>query len=122
LVVYVEAADLNRLTDRARGEGRTVVEWVRETLLGQLDNNTGLPWTEPVRLARRGSDAEKRISGVARKKSEEGVEEGSSSVCVAEGVGDARGTKKAVSSCKHGVAKGWHCWQCGGMAVIDAHD
>jgi hypothetical protein len=21
--------------------------------------------------------------------------------------------------CKHGTARGWHCWQCGGKAIIE---
>ena len=26
---------------------------------------------------------------------------------------------KKSARCKHGTAKGWNCWQCGGIAVIE---
>lgn len=32
-----------------------------------------------------------------------------------EGSSPSRATKK----CKHGTLKGWNCWQCGGLAVIE---
>lgn len=27
---------------------------------------------------------------------------------------------KRGPTCKHGTARGWNCWQCGGVAVISA--
>lgn len=26
-------------------------------------------------------------------------------------------TRKRVKACEHGVIRGWHCWQCKGVAV-----
>ena len=26
--------------------------------------------------------------------------------------------KAGIRACVHGVAKGWHCWQCRGVAVV----
>ena len=29
-------------------------------------------------------------------------------------------SRKAVKKCVHGTEKGYNCWQCGGLAVINA--
>ena len=38
LVIYMDARDLNRLTARAKREGRVLVAWAREVLLNEIDN------------------------------------------------------------------------------------
>lgn len=102
LVVYVEASDLTRLTEKARSEGKTVVEWARETLLGELEDSSGLPRTPAVRVAERRT-LPVELDAVA-----------------AEGPrGKVTVEKSKERTCKHGVAKSWHCWQCGGIAVIE---
>ena len=30
----------------------------------------------------------------------------------------AKAIKKSGPTCKHGVEKGWNCWQCGGLAQV----
>lgn len=47
LVVYLENADVQRMTARAFQDGMVLMDWVRETLLGELDE-----------LPTRGSDAD----------------------------------------------------------------
>jgi hypothetical protein len=38
LVIYMDARDLNRLTARAKREGRVLVAWAREVLMGELES------------------------------------------------------------------------------------
>jgi hypothetical protein len=101
LVVYIESGDLLRLTAKARSGGKTLVEWARETLLGELEANSDVPCTRPVRMARRRPITREHDTGLA---SEGNLE-----------------SKPRVSgpACKHGVRKGYRCWQCGGLAVIE---
>ena len=51
LVVYVEAGDLGRMVVRAKSEGKTLVEWARETLVGASGAGKGVRRAEPVRVA-----------------------------------------------------------------------
>jgi hypothetical protein len=37
LVIYMDARDLNRLTERAKREGRVLVAWAREVLMERLE-------------------------------------------------------------------------------------
>jgi hypothetical protein len=87
LVIYVEATDLERFTARARAEGRTVVEWARETLLGEFaeSNDEVLRRATPVRVAERRSNA----TYVGKKQSE----------------------RELPSVCRHGLPS---CTVCGG--------
>jgi hypothetical protein len=59
LVVYVESAAAGEMEKRARGEGKTLVEWMRETLLGELENGHGDAVRKPraVRMGGRRSHA-----------------------------------------------------------------
>lgn len=104
LVVYVEAQDLNRLTEKARDEGRTLVEWARERLLEELEAGTPVRRVKPVRVVGR-----RALSAVR-------------SVAVAEASpvkADESGHTHKAKCCKHGTAKGHNCWQCGGIAVME---
>lgn len=92
LAIYFEQADLERLTAKARSEGKALVEWARETLLGELGGDTAVRGERAVPVARRSIVAPERLA----------IE---------------RGSKGPV--CKHGVEKGFRCWQCGGLAVIE---
>lgn len=108
-MVYVEAGDLNRLTEKARESGQTLVEWARETLLGELENSAKLPRPDGVRLVRRRSVDSCPTETIEL------------DAVAAEGPrGKATVERRSEKQCKHGVGKGWHCWQCGGIAVIDA--
>lgn len=104
LVVYVEAGDLNRLTAHARGEGKTVVEWARETLLGELENGNG----DAVRRGPAVRVGQRRA--VSRLPAAGGAETASECVPVEE--------HPKVASCQHGRPKGFNCWQCGGLAKV----
>jgi len=97
-VVYLENEAVDRMLEKARGEGKTLVEWAREALVAELEDNSGLPRPEPVRVARRRASAIERLPELAEAPAVE-----------------ADGQKR----CKHGTPKGWHCWQCGGMAIIE---
>ena len=62
LAIYLETSDLVRLTAKARTEGKALVEWARETLLGELENNSEVRPEREVPSARRGASALKRSS------------------------------------------------------------
>jgi len=67
LKVYVERADLLKLTERARVDGRDVSEYVRGLLLEHLNGNgdgENLRRVEPVRVVRRGTPALDRPYGI----------------------------------------------------------
>ena len=87
LVVYLESSDLQRLTEQARSEGKALVEWARETLLGELENNSDVPRPRRVRVAERGIGAPERPETL---------------VSVASGHG----------KCEHRKAKGELCYKC----------
>jgi hypothetical protein len=61
-VIYVESTDMERMEVKARSEGRTLVEWARETLIGKLEDNTHVPGSRQVSAARRGAAAPERTS------------------------------------------------------------
>jgi len=110
LVVYVESESADRMTERARSEGKTLVEWMRETLLGELEDNSAVRGTTPVRMARR------RTSVSGRLLAAEPV------LHMADSLGDGGGVAEdvpVVRTCKHGTERGVRCWQCGGIAVIE---
>ena len=111
LVVYVESGDADRMEKLARGEGKTLVEWMRETLLRELEDNSGLPRPTPVRVAERGASAPERAEKRTHRRN--GGTVGAIEDVVHETVlGHAK-------TCKHGVAKSFRCWQCGGLAIIE---
>lgn len=122
LVVYVEAEDLNRLTAHARKEGRTVVEWARETLLGELNGASredhAVRSARKPRSVRRGPDPHEHAIAVAQ-----ALDAGSNPECNpvagrADAVDDVRRAKAKV--CVHGRPQGFNCWQCGGIAKAEA--
>jgi hypothetical protein len=105
VVVYVEAEDVTRMTAQAKSEGKTLVEWARETLLGELSDNSEMRPVGNVPVARKRAGVSKRALG-------------------GEGVGGsvpAPVLERPASqgkSCQHGTPAGWRCWQCGGKAII----
>jgi hypothetical protein len=124
------------MLEKARGGGQTLVEWARETLLGELEDDTAkdgacrrcgekcdycdagddkaMRRVEPVRVAGRRTGTPKRVAEPAA--SPEGAVDGVVHEYVEQvAVQQVRGTK----TCVHGVAKGWRCWQCGGPAIIE---
>lgn len=109
LVVYMETADLQRITETAREAGKTVVEWAREVLL-EIGEPKAVREPEPVRVAKRRSNVLERLPVLADAGSAASAEE---DVRVSEGRGASERT------CKHGTPKGWRCWQCGGVAIIE---
>ena len=119
VVVYLENESVDRMLEKAREEGKTLVEWARETLLEQLADNSDVPRTRAVRVAGRRAHAAQRLSVAAGTGNATSAEE---PVCAAEDVPlvlGAEGHAQKRRTCKHGIEKGWRCWQCGGMAVIE---
>lgn len=51
-MVYVESADADKIEKLARSEGKTLVEWARETLLGELEANSAVRTKRAVPVAR----------------------------------------------------------------------
>jgi hypothetical protein len=85
LVVYLEQADLIRMTAKARESGQTLVEWARESLRNELAIGTEtpnhqteeVPRTRATRMGERGPAEPKR-----------------------------RTEDQGLVACKHGAAKG----------------
>jgi len=113
LVVYMETADLERITATAREAGKTVVEWAREVLL-ELGEPKTVRETRPVGVVRRRPSALERLPIVG---DSGGAGQSDASASAGEWEGAAEPSRKKF--CKHGIEKGWRCWQCGGMAVIE---
>lgn len=93
--IRVEDGDLEDWTRKAGESGKSLSAWIRERCNGVADNKA------------------EGMRGVA------GVPAVAGSF-IAE-VGDvpiAEKPKAGVRTCVHGVAKGWHCWQCRGVAVV----
>lgn len=111
VVVYLENEAVDRMVAKAREEGKTLVEWARETLVEGLEDNSDLPRSRGVRMARRGPGA------VESPKLPCG-----GSVGVESGLREPKAPAPGGRTCKHGIAKGYRCWQCGGMAVIGGPD
>lgn len=109
LVIYVENADLERLTARARSEGKTLVEWGRETLLGALETGRveDVPKRRAVRVAR------ERTAAVAGPFDAGGKLGEGSTVCH----GEVSGAEKPLSGpdagyCPHRKQRGEVCYKC----------
>lgn len=85
LQVYLEREDLQRITERARSEGKLLSEWAREKLLAGVEDNPGVRREAgAVRVAKR------RI--------------GSGPV--------AQGSAVATGSCPHHKRRGELCYKC----------
>lgn len=107
--IRVDAADLEQWQRKASGEGKNLSEWIRERC-NQNGETVRAVGTVPVG-GRRADEFERPAEAPVP-----------APLCVAESMADTGRTKKAVPCCVHGVAKGWSCWQCRGIAVINAHD
>lgn len=103
LVVYLETRDLARITATARAAGKTVVEWAREVLV-ELGDAKAVREAGGLPLAGRRVAAPERLPG-------------ESVAAVAVGDGEEHGRKPRT--CKHGTERGFRCWQCGGLAVME---
>jgi hypothetical protein len=125
LVVYIELEDLNRLTAVARGDGKTLVEWAREVLLeaGQETTTVEVEVTRPMVVEK--PLAHCKIEGLSVPDADNTDVRRSAEVRVAErGAGVAERVEapvlaageRAKKTCRHGVEKGYHCWQCRGIA------
>lgn len=106
LVVYLEASDMKRLSEKARSEGKTLVEWARERLLGELAGNSTVRTEPKVRLVRRrATPVMAHAHAIETAKALTDVE-------------NPESPSHHKHVCQHGTSKGYHCWQCGGLAVI----
>jgi len=86
LAIYLENSDLQRLTAKARAEGKLLAEWARETLLGELGGNSEVRSKPAIRVAGRGAAELERISGTFDE------------------------SLKAIKVCRHGLSS---CTICG---------
>lgn len=99
LVVYLEAADLAKFSERARRAGKQAPELARELILGTTGDEAG-PKISAPELGLRGNLP--RTFSDKKKQAEEAI--------------NNFGRSKM---CKHGTRKGYRCWQCGGKAVVE---
>lgn len=102
--IYLELVEYDELLRRARMAETTLSDYARKIL-----TNSDMPGNSGIRVAGRGAVSERDSGGVG-------------ALAVAGKSEGATEPSRKERACKHGVAKGWHCWQCGGMAVINAHD
>lgn len=117
-MVYLEQADVIRMTSRAREEGLTLVEWARETLRGELKISRGedLPRAKAVRVARRGTSGSVDDAATAQSDAQAlagDVEGGSAG---SEKDNQQKKIRGSIS-CPHGYEVGWRCTLCGGKVT-----
>ena len=110
VVIYVESEDMDRMLQTARGEGKTLLEWARETLLGEISNNADVPRSRKVRGVGRGGNAHEYATYVAAQL-EASVNPERDPVPDIE---ESR-ARKSEKTCPHGYAVGWRCTLCGGV-------
>jgi len=89
--IHVEDMDWDQWKDRAREAGISLSEWIRATC------NAEPPLNSPAKSTVRVGKALDVVTGELLTKVER---------------------KSNVPCCEHGIPKGYHCWQCRGMAVI----
>jgi hypothetical protein len=82
----------------ARSEGYTLVEWMRETLLGALENNSNVSKALPVRMAGGRAPAHERALGVAKELDEASNPEAPS--------------HHLSGTCEHRKRRGELCYKC----------
>jgi hypothetical protein len=109
LVVYLERAEVIRMTAAAREAGETLVEWARGALRNELICDS----------RKKGNDGKSEDH-----RAEDGLRVSRAVLAARRGVAAGGGREEPAArvegkACKHGVGKGWHCWQCGGKAVIE---
>jgi hypothetical protein len=142
LVVYLEHAEVVRMTAEAREQGCTLVEWAREALRNELQirtNPVNVPLEglrpkirrtqrelkgplDPTKLelvfAQAMEDGSTRMEWQVETEvmpTESAHKPGSSEMAG----GAPSLPNRKTSACKHGRPKGYNCWQCGGTAVIE---
>jgi hypothetical protein len=141
LKVYLDAEDFTRVTARANEERQAVSEYVRELVLEDLDaagEFERVQRTERVPVATGSIAAPERLAGrrthrrnggtlgaiedVAHEaiRSRDSRIAGSSDVAASAGKPEgATEPSRKGKYCAHGTQKGYRCWQCGGMAIIE---
>lgn len=62
ITVYLDLAEYDKLRKAAGGDGK-ISEWARETLLGELEDNSDVRAERQVPSARRGTSAVERATG-----------------------------------------------------------
>jgi hypothetical protein len=91
----VPTKELEKWKERSGGN---LSGWIRERCNGGCGKDMG--GTDTVPVVERGIGAGERSELADARKSVRGVE------------------KAKGKSCVHGIAKGWNCWQCGGLAKV----
>ena len=71
----------------------TMSAWIKERIFGAGSRDSDVQRAEPVRVARRGTATSERPA--------------------------AEKPKILLKACKHGTPKGWRCWQCGGISIVE---
>lgn len=115
LKVYLEKGELEELQAAAEKCGKSGSEYVRG-LLGKGEVRDEVVLDAAHGKADRISDTPRdtEVSAPRRRKSHSG---GLDLPVVGEG---DRVAKEGQKACAHGKAKGYHCWQCGGLANVQS--
>lgn len=137
IVVYLESEDVDRMERKARGSGRTLVEWAREKLLRAIGDNSDLRGATEMGVVVRSADATKRLvlheapieSAMSSEpfseeflkkenlvRTEPPLDKGAVVEATAAAPSDRSTTRR---TCVHGTKAGHPCWRCRGIAVIE---
>lgn len=117
LVVYLEQSELDAAIAKAKQYGQTLQEWAR----GELRDAAGGQTVEveiagPIMVEK--PLAHMRVDGLSvpkRALRDSGV--AGTGAAASAGKPEVA-AKPSGKTCKHGTERGYHCWQCGGLAVI----
>jgi hypothetical protein len=106
LKVRLEEGELELWKGESSARAMGLSKWVRETCNANCGEAKKLEGRERAPLSNRMRAARRHPGGTGQ-------------TGRAASAGEPEDTRKSPGkSCIHGVGKGWNCWQCGGLAVI----
>jgi hypothetical protein len=95
--VTLRLAEIERAewTRQANLAGLSLSEWIRKRCAN--GHNNGVRPADPASLDQRSASAPERAAGDTR---------------------EPEAIPRSKNTCVHGKRKGFHCWQCGGLAKV----
>jgi len=102
----VEDTELAEWKKRAESQSTTLAEWIRERCNDEVQS----------RKSDEDTGKGRRKGGVAMRLRKEADDTAGSNEGTVTGSDEGH---RRIKTCKHGAARGYHCWQCKGVAVIE---